>query len=195
MLPGRPTVGGDPWTVGLGALAVLIVALAGWSQWSASSAIGTLETQIAQEVTDSTRFATTIALIDGLRARQDTIQRKVEVIQSVDTRRYVWPRIMDEVSRAVTPNTWLTRLGAAEEADSAGRGPAFTIEGATQATHLLTGFMKNLEASPFLRDVTLVTTEQVSEGGRTYNRFTLEARFETPDPAFVETVPMVVLRK
>jgi hypothetical protein len=39
-----------------------------------------------------------------------------------------------------------------------------------------------------------VTTEQVASEGRVFNRFTLEARFEVPDAAYIETIPVVVVR-
>lgn len=191
-LPKLPSLGADPWYLGLGVAAALVVLFAGWSLWSTSAATSRLEAQIAQEVTDSTRYATTIALVTELTERQDTIRQKIEVIRAVDTRRYVWPRVLDEISRSLPAFTWLTGMSSSdgpEEVD----GPSLTLEGAAGSTQALTRFMKNLEASPFLRDVTLVTTEQVITEGRTYNRFTLEARYELPDSAFIETVPVVVL--
>jgi Tfp pilus assembly protein PilN len=191
-VPKLPSLAGDPWHVGLGAAAAAILLFAGWSVWSTSSATSRLEAQIAQEVTDSTRFATTIALVTALTERQDTIRQKIDVIRNVDTRRYVWPRILDEVSGALPAYSWITRMHSTES-DDAASGPSITVEGASGSTQSLTRFMKNLEASPFIRDVTLVTTEQVATEGRTFNRFTLEARYEVPDSSFIETVPVVVL--
>jgi type IV pilus assembly protein PilN len=176
--------------VGLGAAGVLVLLSAGWSVWGTASAKDRLELQIAQEVTDSTRFATTIALVNSLRARQDTIQQKIALIQSVDTRRYVWPHLLDQISHSLPAFTWITRLSSSGDGPD---GPLLTLEGAAGSTQALTRFMKNLESTPFLRDVTLVTTEQATTEGRTYNRFTLEARFEQPDSAFIETVPVVTL--
>ncbi|MBA4159603.1 MAG: PilN domain-containing protein [Gemmatimonadetes bacterium] len=184
-----PGFGADPWMVGLGAAAVLLLLAAAGIWWSTASATTRLESQIAQEVTDSTRYAATIDLVTSLRARQDTIQQKIEVIRSVDTRRYVWPRVLDEISRSVPAFTW---LGKMESAEGDG-GPTLTLEGSAGSTQALTRFMKNLEASPFIRDVTLVTTEQVEAEGRTLNRFTLEARYEAPDSTFIETIPVVVV--
>jgi Tfp pilus assembly protein PilN len=190
-MPKLPAIGGDPWMAGLGAAGSLVVLFAGYSYWSNSTATVRLEGQIAQEVTDSTRYATTIALVSSLRARQDTIQQKIDVIRSVDTRRYVWPRLLDEISRSVPAFTWLTSLTS--NGDDSAAGPTLTLQGAAGSTQALTRFMKNLEESPFIRDVMLVTTEQVVTDGRTYNRFTLEARYEQPDSAFIETVPVVVV--
>jgi Tfp pilus assembly protein PilN len=176
--------------VGLGAAGLAVLLMAGWSVLGTASAKERLETQIAQEVTDSTRFATTIALVSSLQARQDTIQQKIAVIRSVDTRRYVWPHLLDQISQSLPAFTWITRLNSSGEG---AEGPLLTLEGAAGSTQALTRFMKNLELSPFLKDVTLVTTEQASTEGRTYNRFTLEARFEHPDSSFIETIPVVTL--
>jgi hypothetical protein len=70
-------------------------------------------------------------------------------------------------------------------------GPVFNVEGHAGATEALTRFMKNLEASPMIRDVALVTSQQEQVQGRTVLKFTLEARWEEPDAGFVETVPLL----
>jgi hypothetical protein len=67
----------------------------------------------------------------------------------------------------------------------------FNVEGHAGATEALTRFMKNLEASPMVRDVALVTSQQEQVQGRTVLKFTLEARWEEPDAGFVETVPLL----
>jgi Tfp pilus assembly protein PilN len=65
------------------------------------------------------------------------------------------------------------------------------VEGNAATTQALTRFMKNLEASAFIRDVALVTSEKAENQGRAYLKFTLEARWEQPDSTLVETVPVV----
>jgi Tfp pilus assembly protein PilN len=124
------------------------------------------------------------------------------VIREVDGRRYLWPHVMDEVSRALPPYTWLTRLVSQEAAAAPGLegepvarpAPGITLEGNAGSTQSLTRFMKNLESSPMLRDVTLVTSEQVEMEGRRLLRFTLEARWEEPDTSFIETVPIITVQ-
>jgi len=69
--------------------------------------------------------------------------------------------------------------------------PGFNLEGNAATTQSLTRFMKNLEASPFIRDVALVTSEQTQTQGRTYLKFTLEAAWEQPDSTLIETIPVV----
>jgi Tfp pilus assembly protein PilN len=215
-----PQAGADPRIIALGAAAVLVVGLAAFSFWRTGAQRGELEAQVEREQADSVRLARTIALMTTMSARRDTVEQKIGVIRAVDGRRFVWPHLLDEVSRAVPQYTWLTRVAAIEEAppparsapaaaekgkaaaDSAARdsalasppvprGPGFNVEGNAATTQALTRFMKNLEASPFIRDVALVTTEQTQTQGRTYLKFTLEARWEQPDSTLIETVPVV----
>jgi Tfp pilus assembly protein PilN len=193
-MPALPAFGGGDLryfaTIGAGVLAVL---LAGFGYWRMGTHHGGLEASIQQEVADSTRYAATIELVRSLQARQDTIQQKIGVIRSVDTRRFVWPHLMNEISLAVPAYTWLSEVTSRESADSLAIGPQFTIQGNAGSTPALTRFMKNLEASPFVQGVTLITTEQEVVEGRTIQRFSLEASYGSPEPGIIETVPIVVL--
>lgn len=212
--PSLPRVGGDPRVAAVGFAALLLVIFAGFGWWKTGAARTELQASVDREMADSVRLARTISLMETLDARRDTIENKIAVIRSVDGRRYVWPHLMDEVSRAVPPFTWLTKLATSDDAaaapaaapapadtakkDSAARvapaepeGPAFSLEGAAGSTQALTRFMKNLELSPMIRNVALVTSEQTSSEGRTYLKFTLEARYEQPDSSLLEIVPVL----
>lgn len=189
-LPSFATLGGNARNAAAIGGGALLLILLFFGYWRMGSRIETLEGQVMQAVADSTRYAATIALIDSFEARQDTIRQKISVIRSVDTRRYVWPHLLDEISLAVPAYTWLTAL-TSTEVDSG--GPAFTLQGHAGSTPALTRFMTNLSGSPFIRDVNLITTEQQVTDGRTIQRFSLEARFRDPGPAVVETVPILVV--
>lgn len=218
---GLPVAGADPRVAGLAVAALLLLALGAFTFWRQGSARAELTGKVESERRDSVRLARTIALMKTIESRKDTIDQKMAVIRSVDGRRYVWPHLMDEISRSVPPFTWLTRVAAKAPAapppaaprpaaapadsgkaaaDSAGKlpplppappPPGFNVEGNAATTQALTRFMKNLEASPFIRDVALVTSEQTSTQGRTYLKFTLEAAWEQPDSTLIETVPVV----
>lgn len=214
--PSLPKLGADPRVAALGIVALVLAMLGGLGWWRTGAARTELQAQVETEQADSVRLARTISLMETLDARRDTIESKISVIRSVDGRRYVWPHLMDEVSRAVPPYTWLTKLAAADDpappappagappapADTAKKdtaaavvvepeGPAFSLEGAAGTTQALTRFMKNLELSPMIRDVALVTSEQATTEGRTYLKFTLEARYEKPDSSLLEIVPVL----
>jgi Tfp pilus assembly protein PilN len=217
-----PRVGGDPRIAGLAAALVLGLLFAAYFTWTSGSRIAALNTEVEREQGDSVRLEASIARLKTLDTRRDTIDRKIQVIRSVDGRRFVWPHLMDEVSRATPPYLWLTKLAVADDAGAtpaappppprtaadsakakadsaaavtaAGEGPSFNVEGNAGNTQSLTRFMRNLEGSPMIRDVALVTSEQTDVQGRSVLKFTLEARWEDPDPAFVQTLPLVSTR-
>jgi len=221
-----PRLGGDPRIAGVGGAAVLLLAFSTFWFWTSGQKIASLEAQVTREVQDSVRLERSIALMKTLDTRKDTIDQKIEVIREVDVRRYVWPHLMDEVSRATPPFMWLTKMavledegadappapapGAAAPADTAkaradsvarvaaqsaeAAGPSFNVEGNAGSTQALTRFMRNLEASPMIRDVALITSEQVDFQGRSVLKFSLEARWEQPDPSLIETVPLLNAR-
>jgi Tfp pilus assembly protein PilN len=189
-LPRMPAFRGDPWMAGIGGALLLVLLTLGFVWYRTGARMTELHASIDSAVADSTRHASTISLLESLRAEQETVTQRMSVIRSIDERRYVWPRILDEISHSVPAYTWLTRVTSAEDPEG-GLAPALTIEGNTGSTQALTRFMKNLELSPFVRDVTLVTSEQTAVEGRTFQRFTLEARYEMPDTSMIHTIPVV----
>lgn len=207
-LPTLPRVGtgalrlpgwaGDPWMAGLGAAGALLLVLGAYGFWRTGAQQSEWQARLEEARQDSTQLAQTLSLAEQIKARRDSLARRIEIVRQLDGRRYVWPHILDEVSKALPAYTWLTRLAGTESTDTASRaatGPTITIEGSTGSTQALTRFMKALEASPFLRDVTLVTSAQATEGGRTFQRFTLELKYETPiDSSVIVTVPLVPRR-
>jgi Tfp pilus assembly protein PilN len=81
-------------------------------------------------------------------------------------------------------------------ADSLFRGVAnstkFRIVGQTVDIQALTLFMKNLEASPFIKNVQLTRSDLVTTDNKEVTQFQLEAETEPPAPGMIETVPLSV---
>lgn len=149
-----------------------------------------VEVALDQAVADSARYATVIQTQQSLRERQNTIAEKLAMIQEIDAGRYVWPHILDEISMALPPYTWLTGVFQLEGGDS----PRFQIEGRTGSLPALTRFMDALEGSPFLRNIELISSEQAAVGrgdnARIANNFVLVGAFEQPPMDAIETVPL-----
>jgi len=124
---------------------------------------------------------------------------------------------MDEISRALPPETWLTSVvqsnsSTAAQQDEApptakgkkgaapkGPPPVDTtsipvvkahIVGQTVDIQALTRFMKLLEASPFIQNVTLVKSSIVIADGKEVTEFQLDASYQAPDPSAIKTVPV-----
>lgn len=167
------------WIIGPGLIALLYL--------SKTRKRADLQVQIEQAVQDSTRYARLIEAANRLEARRDTIAQKLQVIQQLDQDRYIWAHVMDEVSRALPDYTWLTSISQMQGGDQ----PTFQIQGKTGNYYALTQFMNDLEASPFIRQVRLYTTQQESVQGKVVNQFVLQATYEQPSPEYIETVPLL----
>ena len=160
-----------------------------WMYLGVRGEIDEVQVSLEQAVADSARYANVITTQSQLRARQDTIAQKLEMIQHLDAGRYVWPHIMEEVSRAVPPFTWLEALEALGNDDQ----PEFQIQGRTGSLSALTRFMDALEASPFLRNIELISSEQGplgNESDEVINDFILTGAYESPPLDALETVPL-----
>ena len=170
-------------------------------------------------VKDSTRYA--MFLKDRLRAQsvRDTLLREVNVIKSLDDDRFIWPHVLDEVSRALPQYTWITNLTftgspqgssnvvvtpkTAEEKDKAkSKAPkrleteipkdaiSIRIVGRTVDIQALTRFMKDLAASPVLENVQLEKSELAIDQGKEVTQFQLTVAYRRPDSTVVNRVPL-----
>lgn len=191
-LPTTEGVGRDRWVLGSSLVVLVAAAVGGYLYVTNSNRLGDLQILIEEARADSARYADLIQQNEALMARRDSIAQRVEIIQEIDGDRYIWPHIMDEVARALPDYTWLTELLQV----SLGEDLQFRIVGQAGNPFVLTQFMENLEASLFIRNVNLVTTEQVveelSEGGprRAVFEFQVEAFFERPPIELLNTVPL-----
>jgi Tfp pilus assembly protein PilN len=170
-------VGG--WVIGLGLVA--------WLHMGMSSRLETLHTEHEAAVRDSTRFAILRAQGDSLMAKENAISQKLQVIQDIDAGRYIWPHILDEVSRALPPYIWINTMS---EASTAGGQPRITIDGRAGNYFALGRYIEDLEASPFLRGVRLMSSSQIVVEGRTVLGFAVQASYEEPSPDVIQTVPL-----
>lgn len=68
----------------------------------------------------------------------------------------------------------------------------FRIIGQTVDLQALTLFMKNLEASPYIKNVQLTRSDLVTAANNQVTEFQLEAQSEVPPPDVVRTVPLSI---
>lgn len=176
---------------------------------------GQLEERETAAVGDSTRYAGVISDRKQALAERDSVERQLAIIAAIDSNRYVWAHVLDEVSQSLPAYTWLTKVNqmsapptppaarqaAADSAktgvasakadsaaaDSARSGLKFRIVGQTVDIQALTTFMRDLEASPFVQRVQLAKSEAVLVDGRDVTEFTLDGEYEPPMRGLVRT--------
>lgn len=183
------SVKGDPLVLAIEGLAGVILVLGVLLTLNTMDRRSDLEKDVELARKDSARFAELIASAERLAARRDTLLNRVRVIQEIDRDRYVWSHLLDEVARAVPEYTWLTGLNTAGE-DTLGL--RFRVQGNTANNLALTQYMKDLEASPFIERVTLVSVEAAQLGRKVINTFVLEGAYQKPDTTAIRLVPVVL---
>jgi hypothetical protein len=151
--------------------------------------VATLRESVRVAQDDSMRLAAIHVASATLRARADTIRRKVDVISGIDHGRYVWAHIADEVSRALPEHVWLTELTYLNN-ETPLESPRFVMSGRTGSAFALSDLMRQLAASPFFMDVTLVQTTRVTEGDVRVFAFAVEAQYRQPETGVVEMRPV-----
>jgi hypothetical protein len=76
------------------------------------------------------------------------------------------------------------------EAVDEGGVPRVRMEGRAGNYFALGRYIEDLEASPFLRQVRLISSAQTTVDQRTVLGFILEASYEEPAPDMIQTVPL-----
>jgi Tfp pilus assembly protein PilN len=191
----------DPWLlIAIGGV-VLGGAITGLMWFTQSSQTAELAERERIAVQDSTRYAAVLAQRSVAEAQRDSLLRQIAVISAIDGDRFVWAHVLDEVARALPTYTWLrsvqqsnTVAPQSPEAVAAGNGPQTNIRVNAYTVDLqaVTIFMKNLEASPFLQNVTISSSESVQLQGKDVYQFQLDVQYQKPDSSAIRTVPLSI---
>jgi Tfp pilus assembly protein PilN len=209
----------DKWLVGTLLLMAATFAAVGYLYTEQTKREAELRSRLDAGIRDSTRYASLIRDRLHAEAVRDTLLRQVNLIKTIDEDRFIWPHVMDEVSRALPQYTWVTMVGltgtpqAATNVVAAPKVPpnpkdpkappriqtevahdqvTVQVNGRTVDIQALTRFMKEIEASPFLGSVTLLRSELALDVGKEVTQFQLTAGFTRPDTGVVRRVPFSI---
>jgi Tfp pilus assembly protein PilN len=203
------------------AFSVLAFAAIGYLFLSQQRRETTLRTTEAKEVADSGRFAVVLRDRARAQARRDSALIQLSIIRAIDEDRFIWPHVMDEISRALPIYTWLTTVnqsGTAQGLNPAaamrmpppdtGKTPRRPVDpviprdtvrvamvGRTVDIQALTRFMRSLEDSPFFQSVQLVKSEITIEGGKDVTQFSLDLFYSRPDTLLIKRVPLTFTQR
>jgi Tfp pilus assembly protein PilN len=134
----------------------LVVLIVGWLWFSTRSERSTLEDEIAVAVQDSTRLADLRALSDSLISQDALIQERLRLVRSLDGGRFVWPRMLDEISRALPAYTWLTLV----RRDAPFPDMRIQVDGIAANPLAITRFVRNLQDSPYISQARIMGSQQ-----------------------------------
>lgn len=83
--------------------------------------------------------------LDGLQKQTQAIVERMKLIQNLESQRPITVRLVDQLTRSVPSNMYLTKLERV--------GDRFTIEGKAESPNVVADFMRNLGNSPWFRNV------------------------------------------
>ena len=101
----------EPWLLGSVVVTVIALVAVGLLYTQQTRKKTAIEDALQKAVQDSTRYASVLKEHDKAEAKRDTVLRSLNLIRAIDDDRFIWPHIMDEVSKALPPYTWLVSLG------------------------------------------------------------------------------------
>lgn len=186
-LSGIGDLGGDPWRTALVVAAVLVPLAVGVLWYLQRSEMAELAARLEEARADSARLADLRALGDSLAGRRQSIRERIELVRRLDRNRFVWPHLLDEVSAALPGQAWLTAL----KRQAALPDVRVQIMGAAVEPLVITRFVRNLEASPYIGEVQILGSQRETENGVAAQAFTLEVAYSEPPAEVVRTSPLL----
>jgi Tfp pilus assembly protein PilN len=207
------SVGGKVKDPLLLACVVSWVGVLGWLGYvvvSTTTELNALEPQLEATRAEHKRFKAFLGEKRHQETIRDSLVAQIGVIRTVDGDRYVWAHLMDEVTKALPAYTWLVDMSNAAPATAPTAAPAagakndstksdsvatpaavaFEVNGRTVDIQAYTRFLRQLEASPWITDVTPVSAQTVVEKERPVTAFTIRATYRQADSAYIRTVPL-----
>jgi Tfp pilus assembly protein PilN len=113
--------------------------------------------------------------LEEQRKARESLDQKINLIESLNAQRDLAPRLMDEFSRRLPDWVWLTEIVY----DAKG----ISIKGRALSNNLIADYISNLESSPQIMNVNLVASTQKTTQGDQYLEFSLRATVEKkPEP-------------
>jgi Tfp pilus assembly protein PilN len=186
----------DPWLVGSLAIFAGVAIWLGYSFISTNAQYSGLAPKLEQAQDEQRRFDGLLKQKRRAESIRDSLLSQISTIRNVDGNRYIWPHVLDEVAKALPPYTWLTTLNTQsapvvrDTVETTPRPVQFRMEGRTMDLQAYTRFLRQLEASPWVSDVTPLEAKTIVEKERPVTQFTILATFQPADSAYIRTVPL-----
>jgi Tfp pilus assembly protein PilN len=201
----------DPWLIGA-IVAWVIVGGGGAALFITERArLAAAEARLENVKTEKRRYDIVIAQKRQAEKVRDSLVYEINVIRDIDADRYIWPHVLDQVTKALPPYTWIMRVAEVSALVAPGTSQAggpgapvsvqedstgvstvrVSIDGRTVDIQAYTTFLRQLAASPWFTDVTPASSQTVIEADRPVTAFNVTVRYRVADSVYIRTVPFV----
>ena len=110
--------------------------------------------------------------LEKLEQQKRTLERKINLITQLKAQQTLAVRIMDELSKNIPEWVWLTETEYKEQ--------RVEITGRALSNSLIADYIYNLESSPYLQNVNLISSTQKTDQNDQFLEFTLTAQYVLP---------------
>ena len=194
----------DPWLLGAIAAAVVVFGGNGLFYVMNNARLNRVEGVLRGVQAEKRRYDAVVAQKRQAERVRDSLAAEMTIIRSIDTDRYIWPHLMDEITKALPAYTWITTVQSVAAPPSATTTTGTTsmdslvasevrvsIDGRTVDIQAYTTFLRQLAASPWLTEVLPTRAATVIEQDRPVTEFNITMRYRGADSLYIRTVPLV----
>ena len=188
----------DPLLIGAVAAWIVVGGGVGYLFATMQAELAGLNEEATRARQEARRFSNMIAQKRRAERLRDSLEAELGEIRTIDSDRYIWPHVLEEVTKSLPDYTWLVGLNVVQAApavttEGAPVGPVpvrFMIDGRTSDIGAYTRFLRNLANSPWVSNVVPGANRTVVEDDKALTAFSITATFRQADSSFIRTVPV-----
>ncbi len=111
-----------------------------------------------------------IGQVRNFEKKKAELEKKFAVLQTLKAGKSGPVHLLDELSTSLPDKLWLTKFSE--------KGGKIVLSGVADNENTVAVFMRNLETSPYYKNIELAVTEQTKAGDRKMKKFTLNCSVE-----------------
>jgi Tfp pilus assembly protein PilN len=186
----------DPLLLGAVGAWVVVIAAVAFLYVTESRKLTVMQADVDRVQAEALRFQALINQKKREESLRDSLVNQFDAIRRIDGDRYVWPHILEEITKALPDYTWLESItyqqgAVTDTSDSARSAVRVLIDGRTADMGGYTRFLRQLADSPWLTSVVAGPTKTVVENDKPVLSFTVTVTYRQADSAFIRTAPAV----
>jgi len=151
-------------------LLTLAVDVAGWIYLD--NQIASLKQDIQKKEAKLAELDSKVKEIEKFKADKKDLENKREAIRKLEKDQKIPVRLLDEIYKTLEADLWLTAFSKTAE--------KLSISGVALSNPVISGYLRNLADSPYIKNVELIISQESKLGDRTVRNFQISCELETP---------------
>ncbi len=128
--------------------------------------------EVARKEVEISQLKKKLGEVAQFKKKKKELSGKLEILDTLKEGKTGPVRLLDELSQVLPEKLWLTKFKES--------GGSVSLDGVGLSEEVVAQFLKQLEESPYYRNVELQVTQQGTAGGVKVQKFSLAAKVETP---------------